>query len=191
MAEEEASLKTQINTVNMEPKLKRDREEEDSEVVVVVEGEGEAIKKPKLEVEVHLGPKIFGSSLEMFDYFFKLLHYWPRDVNLNKFEQMVLLDLITKGHEDPQEKIGAGIEAFQVRFHPTWKNKCFFVVRKDDSIDSFSFRKYVDYIIPLPEEMKVKHDANKGLGAQGGRGGNFRGGGGGGGRGRGRGRDSK
>ncbi|XP_050109376.1 uncharacterized protein LOC126588341 isoform X2 [Malus sylvestris] len=26
----------------------------------------------------------FGSSLEMFDYFYKSLHYWPIDLNVNK-----------------------------------------------------------------------------------------------------------
>jgi len=33
---------------------------------------------------VNLGAKEFGSSVEMFDYFYKILHYWPPNLNLNK-----------------------------------------------------------------------------------------------------------
>ncbi|KAL7207155.1 hypothetical protein ACSBR2_019774 [Camellia fascicularis] len=32
---------------------------------------------------VSVGPKNFGSSVEMFDYFYKFLHYWPPNVNVN------------------------------------------------------------------------------------------------------------
>lgn len=31
-----------------------------------------------------VGPKTFGSSVEMFDYFYKLLHAWSPNLNLNK-----------------------------------------------------------------------------------------------------------
>ncbi|XP_065877422.1 protein EMBRYO DEFECTIVE 514 [Euphorbia lathyris] len=133
-------------------------------------------------VPVSLGPKSFGSSVEMFDYFFKLLHFWPPNLNLNKYEQLMLLDLLKKGHTEPEKKIGVGIQAFQVRYHPMFKSRCFFLIRNDDTMDDFSFRKCVDKILPLPEEMRLKGDG-KGKG-DGGRGG----GGGRGGRGRGRGR---
>ena len=33
---------------------------------------------------VKLGPKTFGSSVEMFDYFYKLQHSWPTNLNINK-----------------------------------------------------------------------------------------------------------
>ncbi|KAF5930044.1 hypothetical protein HYC85_030917 [Camellia sinensis] len=33
---------------------------------------------------VSVGPKNVGSSVEMFDYFYKFLHYWPPNVNVNK-----------------------------------------------------------------------------------------------------------
>lgn len=35
-------------------------------------------------VRVNLGAKEFGSSVEMFDYFYKILHYWPPNLNVNK-----------------------------------------------------------------------------------------------------------
>ncbi|OEL28176.1 hypothetical protein BAE44_0010801 [Dichanthelium oligosanthes] len=159
------------------------------------EGEGEeADGKP-----VKLGPKEFASAVEMFDYFFALLHSWAPQLEFNKYEQMVLEDLLKKGHAEPAKKIGAGIEAFEIRNHPVWQSRCFFVCRVDGSADDFSFRKCVDNILPLPEDMKIGngkkssgHKGGGGGGRGGGRGGGGRGGGGGGrggwrgGRGRGR-----
>uniref|UniRef100_A0A7N0TXF4 Uncharacterized protein n=1 Tax=Kalanchoe fedtschenkoi TaxID=63787 RepID=A0A7N0TXF4_KALFE len=118
--------------------------------------------------EVKLGPKTFVSSVEMFDYFFKILHFWPPNLNLNKYEQMGLLDLLKKGHTEADRKIGVGIKSFQVRYHPMWKSRCFFLIREDESSDDFSFRKCVDHILPLPENMKGRPEVNKALGGRGG-----------------------
>ncbi|THU69825.1 hypothetical protein C4D60_Mb08t18490 [Musa balbisiana] len=145
---------------------------------------------------VSVGPKFFTSSVEMFEYFFKLLHTWSPNLDLNKYEHMVLHDLLNKGHPEPTKKIGVGIQAFQVRYHPAWKSRCFFVVRVDETVDDFSFRKCVDNILPLPDNMKARlssggnkvTDHKKAWSNQkGGRGSRGRGGRGGGGRGRGRG----
>ncbi|XP_059299887.1 protein EMBRYO DEFECTIVE 514-like [Lycium ferocissimum] len=179
---------------------KRAREEENDEEATkklkvdksVEEERLENLEEEKKDVgsgcPVSVGPKNFGSSVEMFDYFHKLLHSWSPNLNLNKYEHIVLLDLLKKGHLEPERKIGTGIRAFQIRFHPQFKSRCFFVIREDGSVDDFSFRKCVDHILPLPENMQVKHEANKDL-ARGGKGGG--GGGKGGGQGRGRGRGGK
>ena len=147
-------------------------------------GEGEEKKEKENSGPVSLGPKSFGSAVEMFDYFYNFLHYWPPNLNVNKYEQMVLLDLLKRGHTEPDKKIGGGIQTFQVRFHPMFKSRCFFLIRDDESVDDFSFRKCVDHILPLPEDMKIKSDnflgGGKGHGGKGGHGGR-------GGRGRGRG----
>lgn len=83
----------------------------------------------------------------------------------------MLLDLLQKGRQEPERKIGDGISAFQVRFHPEYKSRCFFLIRNEDSVDDFSFRKCVDRILPLPENMQLKPDVNKALGGRrGGRG---------------------
>ncbi|CAN6822190.1 unnamed protein product [Brassica oleracea] len=150
--------------------------------------DGGETKKQKVGEEeksngpVKLGPKEFVSSVAMFDYFTKFMHFWPTGLDVNKYEQMVLLDLIKKGHSEPDKKIGGGIKAFQVRTHPMWKSRCFFLVREDDSADDFSFRKCVDQILPLPENMKAPGSTGNGHGG-GGRGGGGRRGGRGGGRG--------
>lgn len=104
-----------------------------------------------------------------------------------QYEHMMLLELIKKGHAEPEKKIGSGIKAFQVRYHPVFKSRCFFLVREDESVDDFSFRKCVDHIAPLPEDMKPKTGANIALGGGKGKGGGGRSRG----RGRGRGRGSK
>ncbi|XP_020228234.1 protein EMBRYO DEFECTIVE 514 [Cajanus cajan] len=160
---------------NGEPNQKRTREDN-------VDEENGVSKKQKVEAEekrsngedeeekkkpsgpVKLGFKNFASSVEMFDYFYNLLHTWPPNLNLNKYEHTMLLELLKKGHAEGDDKIGGGIRVFQVRKHPMWKSRCFFLIREDESVDDFSFRKCVDHIVPLPEEMQVKADANKALG---------------------------
>ncbi|KAL8225713.1 hypothetical protein R6Q57_018270 [Mikania cordata] len=144
-----------------------------------VDDEDKSVEEQRLEKEVSkVGPVSVGYTnfeqpVEIFDYFFKLLHFWPPNLNVNKYEHEMLLDLLKKGHLESEKKIGVGINAFQVRYHPQWKSRCFFLVRSDGSADDFSFRKCVDHILPLPENMMVKSDVNKALGGghAGGRGG--------------------
>lgn len=159
--------------------------EEERETVA----DGEEQKEEEKSGPVSLGPKTFASAVEMFDYFYKLLHHWPTNVRVNKYEYMVLLDLIKKGHPEPEKKIGSGVKAIEIRYHPIWKSRCFFILREDESVEDFSFRKSVDHILPLPENMKIKSDVNRALGGGGKKGGG--GGGRGGGRGRGWGRGGK
>ncbi|KAG8097134.1 hypothetical protein GUJ93_ZPchr0013g37697 [Zizania palustris] len=183
------------------PSLKREREEGDDSSAPASDeaAEGAAAKKQKVEEAedgaqgegesakeeegrpVKLGPKEFATAVEMFDYFFALLHSWAPQLEINKYEQMVLEDLLKKGHAESDRKIGPGIAAFEIRSHPVWQSRCFFVRRVDGSYDDFSFRKCVDGILPLPEDMKIGKKSNNGKKA----GGHFNGGGG---RGRGGGR---
>lgn len=65
---------------------KREREETEEE-----ENVGES-KKQKVEEKeksngsdpVKLGPKEFVTSVAMFDYFTKFMHFWPTDLDVNK-----------------------------------------------------------------------------------------------------------
>ncbi|GMH01387.1 hypothetical protein Nepgr_003226 [Nepenthes gracilis] len=102
--------------------------------------------------------------VESFDYYFDFLHQWAVNVNVNKCKHMTLFNLINKGHPEPDKKIGAGICAFQVRYHPVWNSRCFFLIRSDGTVDDFSFWKCVEHILHLPEHMKIKTDVNKPLG---------------------------
>ncbi|KAL6580250.1 hypothetical protein OROMI_008274 [Orobanche minor] len=198
---------TEENSENGGSKRARKEDEETEANVEKIEDEKNA-KEQQLdssgdgEVEMEdgkectgatIGPKTFRSSVEIFDYFFKLLHTWPTNLNLNRgqkrymlnrYEHIMLLELLKKGHLEAERKIGKGVKAFQVRYHPQFKSRCFFLTREDESSDDFSFRKCVDHILPLPENMQLKHDVNKALRGKGG----GRGRGHGGGRGRGRGK---
>ncbi|XP_031264080.1 protein EMBRYO DEFECTIVE 514 [Pistacia vera] len=191
---------------NVESKAKRARKEEEEG-----DGNGDVSKKQKVDENeksmeeerleeksggaeekngsgrVNLGPKVFGSSVEMFDYFYKILHFWPPNLNVNKYEYMVLLELLKQGHAEADRKIGGGVQAIQVQYHPSWKSRCFYLIREDESVEDFSFRKCVDQILALPEDMKNKVDANKALGGGGGKGRGGKSGHGRGGHGRGRG----
>lgn len=88
------------SATDVEPNQKRGREENESE-----EDKDGASKKLKVDKSVEeerlekleegaeeekksgpasLGPKTFGSSVEMFEYFYKFLHHWPPYLNVNK-----------------------------------------------------------------------------------------------------------
>ncbi|KAL8141926.1 hypothetical protein V2J09_014958 [Rumex salicifolius] len=204
----EAGEDAAANTANGASKVKREREGEEDDKEAEESVDGGVAKKQKVEKSVEeerlekledregggegevleeksgpvsIGPKTFESSLDMFDYFFKFLHHWSPNLDVNKYEHMALLDLIKKGHSEPEKKIGCGVKSFQIRNHPEYKSRCFFVVRNDQSAEDFSFRKCVDHILPLPENMKANREVNKVLGG----GGGGRRGGSGGGRGRG------
>lgn len=86
-------------------------------------------------------------------------------------EHIMLLDLLKKGHPEPDKKIGSGVRAFQVRIHPQFKNRCFFIIRADESEDDFSFRKCVNQLLPLTENLQFKSEVNKLLARERGRGG--------------------
>lgn len=86
---------TESEAANGEANSKRAREEEESDGVAkktkVEEKSAEEKRLEKLGGEgdkdsgrVSLGPKSFASAVEMFDYFYKLLHHWPTDLNINK-----------------------------------------------------------------------------------------------------------
>lgn len=100
----------------------------------------------------------------------------------------MLLELLKKGHHEPETKIKSGVRAFQIRKHPEYKSRCFFILREDGTVDDFSFRKCVDHILPLPQNMKARHGGGHHRGGGGGGYKGHHGGRGGGGRGRGRGR---
>ncbi|KAJ9560066.1 hypothetical protein OSB04_005226 [Centaurea solstitialis] len=195
--EEEAATESPENNGKDAKKAKVDDEEKSVEEQRL-EKEEETVKAGPVAV----GYKSFETSVQIFDYFYKLLHFWPPNLNVNKIpERGIGIDMDPQAHilslisafckfwsRRSEKKMGAGINAFQVRFHPQWKSRCFFLVREDESADDFSFRKCVDHILPLPENMIAKPDVNKALGGGSGRG---RGGGRGTGNWRGRGRGGK
>lgn len=179
MATEQSELKLEAQQSESEQKptadsengvSKRPREELEADESVEKKPKTEAEKEePSPPVVIDMGPKKFSNSVELFEYLFKILHTWPPNVSLNKYEHLVLLEVLKKGHVEAEKKIGGKeVKSFQIRFHPQFKSRCFFLVRDDDSAEDFSFRKCVDHILPLPEDFQVKHHVNKSLGGRGG-----------------------
>ncbi|WJX38087.1 hypothetical protein P8452_25783 [Trifolium repens] len=185
LREEEVESKDN-DVVSKKPKVDEEKSVEEQRLEKLEKNENEEEKGAA--GAVNLGPKSFDSSLEMFHYFHKFLHAWPQNLNVNKYEHTMLLELLRNGHSEPDKKIGVGICAFQVRDHPRYNSRCYFLIREDDSVDDFSFRKCVDHISPLPEGMQLKPEVNKRLGGGGGK---HHGGRGRGGRGGGRGRGGR
>lgn len=206
-AQENAEKKPRVSSVEAEPAAEEEKEtldaveaEKDEEILAEAEaedgesspasgGDGKLKQASATPSEAKIGPKVFTSSMDMFNFFYDLLRTWPINFNLNKYEHLMLEDLINQGHQEPQKKIGAGIEAFQVRINPDFYSRCYYIVRVDGSVDDFSYRKCVDNILPLPEDIKARAgdlrlgNKNKGPGGhhdnrgRGGRGGGGRGGG--------------
>ncbi|XP_078440524.1 DCL-like protein [Wolffia australiana] len=94
---------------------KRGREEEEGDDVVAKRTKTVESAEEKTDVPVKIGPKSFGSSVEMYDYFFKLLHSWSPNLGVNKYEELALAELLRQGHAEPETKIGAGIRSFEHR----------------------------------------------------------------------------
>ncbi|CAD6209918.1 unnamed protein product [Miscanthus lutarioriparius] len=94
----------------VEEEAKEAEEAEEGKAEEVEEGKAEEANEEKaVEANgkpVKLGPKEFASAVEMFDYFFALLHSWTPQLEFNKYEQMVLEDLLKKGHAEPAKRLG-------------------------------------------------------------------------------------
>lgn len=157
-----------------------------------------SVKEPDINIEpVTIGFRTFASGNECYDYFRSLLSQLSHEQDLNEYEFTMVMDLLRKGHADPEGKIGSGVRAVQVKPHEELDSVCFFVHRTDGSKEDFSYRKC---ILRLFKDMKDPQSSDtvrstRGGGRGGGRNSSGRGGGrgrgrgrGGGGRGRGRGR---
>ncbi|CAI5942587.1 unnamed protein product [Closterium sp. NIES-65] len=118
-------------------------------------GDGGDAQGKKKSGPVVLGPQTFATGLQMFNFFLDLLRGWPVNLDINQYEHMVLLDLLKKGHSDPTSKVGAGIRSFQIRPHPEFHSRCFFLVRSDGTVDDFSYRKCVEALMGLPQEFTL------------------------------------
>lgn len=54
--------------------------------------EGETVGDEGRESDpVSIGPKKFASSIEMFDYFYKFLHFWPPNLDVNEVNSVLVV----------------------------------------------------------------------------------------------------
>jgi hypothetical protein len=80
-----------------------------------------------------------------------------------QYEHLMLEDLLKRGHKEAKQKIGIGIKAFQVRLNQDFVPhcRCFYIIRKDGSVEDFSYRKCVGNILPLPSNLKANASGSK------------------------------
>lgn len=78
--DEEKSVEEQRLENNNDQEGNRKETEEDK----MAEAEAEGKEEDAASVSVKLGYKSFGSSSEMYHYFFNILHHWPQYININK-----------------------------------------------------------------------------------------------------------
>ncbi|CAI0375143.1 unnamed protein product, partial [Linum tenue] len=104
---------------------------------------------------VSLGSMEFRTSREMFGYFDTLISTWRQnDMVVQKACFPMLLDLVKKGHPEPEKLIGSGVRRFHVHDHRyCTRNRTFFLTTKGNAFD-FCFRSCVHNILPLPEDLK-------------------------------------
>ncbi|MCO5561579.1 hypothetical protein L7F22_015199 [Adiantum nelumboides] len=126
------------------------------EALILDGGQSISIHPGKAYRKVNIGPRRFTSSRDMLHFFNQLLHGWPLNLNINKYEHMMLEDLLKKGHLHFFEKAGTSITAFEVRINKAFDSPCFYVVTKDGLRNDFSYRECVDSIISLPKNLKSK-----------------------------------
>lgn len=158
------------------------------------EPEGNSRKRTR-EHGVKLGYKTFETRDQCVEFFRNILSSYETGVFLNEYEYLTVLDLLLKGHPRGHEKVGCGLQGIQIRVfrggdrgHGDKQSLAFYAVRKDGSVDDFSYLKCCQTLFPGGPSFNHPHKRgghNQSPGHSRGRGGRGRGRGGRGGRGRG------
>eukprot|EP00898_Chlorokybus_atmophyticus_P002648 jgi/Chlat1/3384/Chrsp23S03811 len=144
---QEADKQTEEDKQQEEGEEKKDKADSNGKAAVAATD-----KLPKHD-PVQLGPKNFTNAHAMYTYFHQLLHRVTASQDLNEYEYNVVLDLVKKGHHSPDEKLQGGVVAAQVRNHADFESRCFFLVKQDGTLVDFSYRKCINNLMPLPEDM--------------------------------------
>jgi len=82
--EEEEEAQPQDDVVSKKSKVDEEKSVEEERLEKLEKNEGDEKEEKEASAGVKLGPKTFGSSLDMFHYFHKFLHAWPQNLNVNK-----------------------------------------------------------------------------------------------------------
>ncbi|GFH24752.1 uncharacterized protein HaLaN_22605, partial [Haematococcus lacustris] len=117
---------------------------EEPEVVKSADHENEGTKPAPAQDPVKLGYVEFKDAAEGIRFFRQLLLQSCKNVDMNEYEHLALLDLL-KAHPDKDRKLGLGVRSFQVREYPTDDQqqtsapRAFYAIRKDGSAEDFSY----------------------------------------------------
>ena len=97
---------------------------------------------------VTLGGKVFEDSKTLWNYTKALRDSLNRDDVVEGKALTILLALLDR-HPRAAEKIGSGVEKITFGEHKTFVGtQCFFIHRKDGTVEDFSFRKCIQAIFP-------------------------------------------
>ncbi|GMH33571.1 hypothetical protein BSKO_01405 [Bryopsis sp. KO-2023] len=94
-----------------------------------------------------VGQKKFYHLDELYQYYGAILARTMAGTRVQKQEQEMILDLLSLGHKDAREKIGAGVDHIFAGVHPDYDQKCFMIRRKDDTEIDFSYRKCIHNLV--------------------------------------------
>lgn len=176
--EEQPDGEEEQNMVEGEEDADREQgaEGQNAEEDVAEQSEQPAATVPQVG-PIQVGYKTFTTVEEALKYYHYLITHVTLDQDLNEYEYFNVLEVLKKGHPDPQKKIGSGVKAIQVKKYPEMESTCFFIMRTDGTKEDFSVRKCISNLfgVDLTQNNKKPGSFGKGRG-RGGRGGGGRGG---------------
>lgn len=100
-----------------------------------------AVKRERLELEVKVGQEVFKTKKSLLDRVKKMLHAATLGVEMDPPEHAFLMELM-KRHPEYLKKVGPGVKAFRVTTSE-YGNRCFEVIRIDETTTDFSYLKCV------------------------------------------------
>ncbi|CAM9002666.1 unnamed protein product [Rhodiola kirilowii] len=84
----------------------------------------------------------FNDVVRLYDDWKHILRNTPTDHVLDdNYREAMLMAL--RFHPSKNEKFGAGVKDIKVGYHPMHQSRCFFVIRTDDTVEDFSYRKCI------------------------------------------------
>lgn len=112
---------------------------------------------------VKIGYRTFATGDEAYAYFQDLRSNLRKFQNLNDYEKHNVIELVRLGHPDAARKMGAGVEAVQLRNieHDGVTSSCFFLIRADGTSEDVSYRKCLVTLFPKLGKTIAAKDAEK------------------------------
>eukprot|EP00128_Syssomonas_multiformis_P004313 Colp12_sorted_trinity150504_noHs@35809 len=127
------------------------KEAADEEEDVYYGGEDEEEEKA-----VKLGSRTFRDKHSLVSCVHSLLYNFPLNEKLEQSDVDLLVDLLKQGHENPDGKIGSGVESISVKMHPVHTEvRCFMIARTDGTEEDFSYRKCVQKLFGEDSPKRV------------------------------------
>ena len=108
------------------------------------------------KVKYLLGNMGFSNKTEIKQLYRDILDSYENNSIPNREDQIKIWHLF-KHHDDYETKKGVGVKHFEIRIGPPYEfqNKCFYVIRKDDTFDDFSYPHCVGKIKKIDNKLEL------------------------------------